>query len=96
MKKKVISGNWGCGVFNGTPEIKFILQWLACSQAGRDLVYTTFGNAKLKTNMARLAEKMKDKTVGDIAKILFSLEGNTDLTNAAKFLEYFESVLGSN
>ena len=42
--KKVITGNWGCGVFGGCPEIKFLIQWIAASKCGRDLVYTTFGN----------------------------------------------------
>ena len=28
----VATGNWGCGVFGGDPEIKSILQWLAASQ----------------------------------------------------------------
>jgi hypothetical protein len=30
----LITGNWGCGAFGGDPELKFLLQWLAASQAG--------------------------------------------------------------
>jgi len=28
----VATGNWGCGVFKGDPEVKTIIQWLAVSQ----------------------------------------------------------------
>ena len=28
----VATGNWGCGVFGGDPEVKIMLQWLTISQ----------------------------------------------------------------
>lgn len=28
----VATGNWGCGVFGGDPELKATIQWLAASQ----------------------------------------------------------------
>lgn len=31
-KVGVATGNWGCGVFGGDPEVKIMLQWLAVSQ----------------------------------------------------------------
>lgn len=46
-----MTGNWGCGVFNGNPELKFLIQWIAVSQAERDMVYTTFGNSKFSKKM---------------------------------------------
>ncbi|CAH0474725.1 unnamed protein product [Peronospora belbahrii] len=38
----VASGNWGCGVFQGDRELKFLIQWLAASLHHRDLVYVLF------------------------------------------------------
>ncbi|TYZ66942.1 hypothetical protein PybrP1_010639 [[Pythium] brassicae (nom. inval.)] len=38
----VASGNWGCGVFRGDAELKFVIQWLAASLARRELVYVLF------------------------------------------------------
>ena len=38
----VATGNWGCGAFGGDPELKALLQWMACSVADRDMVYFTF------------------------------------------------------
>ncbi|XP_013633340.1 PREDICTED: probable poly(ADP-ribose) glycohydrolase 2 [Brassica oleracea var. oleracea] len=40
----VATGNWGCGVFGGDPEVKIMLQWLTISQSGRPFMsYYTFG-----------------------------------------------------
>ncbi|CAK0909068.1 unnamed protein product, partial [Prorocentrum cordatum] len=33
------TGNWGCGVFGGDPQLKSMIQWLAASAADRQLVY---------------------------------------------------------
>ncbi|KAJ0400150.1 hypothetical protein P43SY_007169 [Pythium insidiosum] len=41
----VASGNWGCGVFGGDPELKFLIQWLAATAASRSLVYVMFDNS---------------------------------------------------
>ena len=41
-KLKVITGKWGCGVFGGIPVIKIVMQWIAASLSGRDMVFTTF------------------------------------------------------
>ncbi|ODM88184.1 Poly(ADP-ribose) glycohydrolase, partial [Orchesella cincta] len=31
----IATGNWGCGAFNGDAELKFLIQWMAASQAQR-------------------------------------------------------------
>jgi len=46
------TGNWGCGVFGGDPQLKALIQWLAASAAGRELVYHPFGDRRV----AKLAE----------------------------------------
>lgn len=38
-----MTGNWGCGAFNGDIKLKFVIQWLACSMAGKTMMYTPFG-----------------------------------------------------
>lgn len=40
----IVTGNWGCGMFGGKPEIKILIQWIAASLSERELIYTTFGN----------------------------------------------------
>lgn len=41
----VTTGNWGCGVFGGDLQLKIIIQWLAASLAGKDIVYCPFGKS---------------------------------------------------
>ncbi|KAG7377825.1 hypothetical protein PHYPSEUDO_010931 [Phytophthora pseudosyringae] len=38
----IATGNWGCGVFQGDRELKFLIQWLAASLRHRELVYVLF------------------------------------------------------
>lgn len=33
--KRVVTGNWGCGAFGGNLQMKFLIQWLACSAADK-------------------------------------------------------------
>ncbi|KAL1505737.1 hypothetical protein ABEB36_005231 [Hypothenemus hampei] len=46
----VATGNWGCGAFNGSKNLKTLIQLMACSASGRDLVYFTFGDENLQEN----------------------------------------------
>ncbi|KAL1221179.1 putative poly(ADP-ribose) glycohydrolase 2 [Cardamine amara subsp. amara] len=64
----VATGNWGCGVFGGNPELKFMLQWLAISQSGRPFMsYYTFGLQALQ-NLNQVIERvtLQELTVGDL------------------------------
>ena len=39
----IVTGNWGCGAFNGNIPLKFMIQWIASSLAGKKMVYVPFG-----------------------------------------------------
>ncbi|KAK7395990.1 hypothetical protein VNO78_16655 [Psophocarpus tetragonolobus] len=68
----VATGNWGCGVFGGDPEIKIIIQWLAASQAQRPFIaYYTFGLEALK-NLDKVVHWISSQNwmVGDLWKEL--------------------------
>ncbi|ODM87134.1 Poly(ADP-ribose) glycohydrolase [Orchesella cincta] len=44
----ISTGNWGCGAFNGDVELKFLIQWMAASETGRNLMtYHTIGDQNL-------------------------------------------------
>lgn len=46
--RPVATGNWGCRVFRGDPELKAVIQWIAASAAGCPVVvYHTFGDRRL-------------------------------------------------
>ena len=57
FNKNIATGNWGCGVFGGDHELKFIQQWIAASFANVEkLEYYTF-NCK---EMAEISEKFRE------------------------------------
>lgn len=46
--RPIATGNWGCGVFRGDPELKAVIQWVAASAAGSPVVvYHTFGDQRM-------------------------------------------------
>jgi poly(ADP-ribose) glycohydrolase len=46
QNSKIVTGNWGCGAFKGDIPLKFFIQWLAASMAGKQLIYVPFGQRK--------------------------------------------------
>lgn len=45
---KVCTGKWGCGAFKGDEELKFLIQWVAVSEASREMIYITDSESKIK------------------------------------------------
>ena len=88
QERKIIStGRWGCGAFQGDSHLKLILQWLAASQADRDMIFYKFDDNKLD-GAERIIKLFKDSTVGELFdridkynEFLFSAEnvGSMDL-----------------
>ena len=61
--KTISTGNWGCGVFGGSYELKFLQQWIAASFAGVErLDYYTFRDKNMKYIIDSY-EKLKKKYV---------------------------------
>ncbi|XP_021955477.1 poly(ADP-ribose) glycohydrolase isoform X3 [Folsomia candida] len=60
----IATGNWGCGNYNGSPELKFIIQWMAASQAGqRALHYYVMGNKEQGEDILRTVKSLGRKGV---------------------------------
>ena len=71
-EKNISTGNWGCGVFGGDHELKFLQQWVAASFAGvKKLYYYTFESKYMKFVIKNL-DKIKEKynTANDLYKDL--------------------------
>ncbi|XP_041032188.1 poly(ADP-ribose) glycohydrolase isoform X2 [Carcharodon carcharias] len=68
----VATGNWGCGAFRGDARLKSLLQMMAAAEAGRDVVYFTFGDRELMTEIYDMHKFLteKEQTVGHIYRLL--------------------------
>lgn len=91
----IVTGNWGCGVFGGDPELKSIIQWIAASQASRPFIsYYTFGLKSLK-DMDEVVEFIVSQkwTVGDLWKRICDYGSN--VTNGGRNLGFFSYLISS-
>lgn len=72
QRSAIATGNWGCGAFRGDPQLKAIIQLMAASVAGRDLVYFTFGDKQLCQRLRALYHFLTNcnMTVGVLYEIL--------------------------
>ena len=52
----------GCGAFGGDKELKAVIQWLAASCAGRELIYCTFNDTNLNENLESFVHAVQQKS----------------------------------
>ncbi|CAE8600533.1 unnamed protein product [Polarella glacialis] len=72
------TGNWGCGVFGGDPQLKSMIQWIAASAAGRDLVYHPFGDKRVDGLQAVIqALRSRKASCSDLYELLQGNRPNT-------------------
>ena len=84
-RRPFATGNWGCGVFGGDARLKALLQWMAASRAGRDVLYYPFGDPRI-AGLKETAERLlKAKvTVGQLGRALFK-SGDQALSHGRAF-----------
>ncbi|XP_028273384.1 poly(ADP-ribose) glycohydrolase isoform X2 [Parambassis ranga] len=50
----VATGKWGCGAFNGDPQLKALIQLMAAAKADRGLAFFTFGDERLNQDLQKM------------------------------------------
>jgi poly(ADP-ribose) glycohydrolase len=97
----VATGNWGCGVFLGDIQLKFLIQLMAASEADRDLVYFTFNDQKTFTALNEMVKVIFEEhqlNIGEIYQLIndYSIEiAELSQTELKKFslLEFMKMKL---
>eukprot|EP00742_Colponemidia_sp_Colp-10_P006109 GILJ01006537.1.p1 GENE.GILJ01006537.1~~GILJ01006537.1.p1 ORF type:complete len:444 (+),score=56.87 GILJ01006537.1:167-1333(+) len=69
--KPIATGNWGCGLFGGDPQLKSMLQWITTSIVGRPMHYYTFRDRRLpQLQEVVTTVTRKQLTVGSLWKLI--------------------------
>eukprot|EP01117_Protostelium_nocturnum_P014246 TRINITY_DN5411_c0_g1_i1.p1 TRINITY_DN5411_c0_g1~~TRINITY_DN5411_c0_g1_i1.p1 ORF type:complete len:553 (-),score=149.31 TRINITY_DN5411_c0_g1_i1:10-1668(-) len=70
----IATGNWGCGVFNGDKQLKFLIQLMSASICNRSIKYYTFGDEKLRNELISMHKFLSSNqfTIGKLAGFLLS------------------------
>lgn len=79
--RPVATGNWGCGVFGGNPQLKSLLQWIACSCAKSPrMLYYTFKDDRVK-DLDNVVKNLTDKkwTVSDLLNVILEFTEKSKL-----------------
>jgi len=95
----VATGNWGCGAFGGDPRLKLVIQIMAAAEAGRDMVYYTFGDDELVVDGGQMYQFLVDKkvTVGTMYKLLCSfVKSGTEMTGSELFSWIYQHAENSH
>lgn len=86
----VATGNWGCGAFRGDVRLKALIQLTVCGQVGREMAYFTFGNTKLRDQIADLHTFLTDNNVkvGELAQVLEQYHTSREEVDGTDLLHY--------
>ena len=72
LPAEVATGNWGCGVFGGDVELKFLIQWAATSRSGKRMLYFPWDEEAIIERAPVVMETLlkRKATVGACVKFL--------------------------
>lgn len=90
-RKPVATGRWGCGIFAGNVQLKFILQWIAASRAGRAMLFYSFGKQGLE-NLEKIMKLYEGKEVCELVKDVLECAKSVRKENDSRF-DLFSALL---
>ncbi|KAL4476176.1 hypothetical protein ABPG74_009909 [Tetrahymena malaccensis] len=95
QKFQVSTGRWGCGIFMGDPQLKFLIQWVAASLAQRDMIFCSFKDKELD-DIEEIIDQLQDKNVSYVINLIhryteYFRQKNSKFSLFQYAKEYFES-----
>lgn len=86
------TGNLGCGVFLGDASHKSLLQWIACTVAGVNVLYLPFNARGVADDLETISTALDGKTVGDALELLHEYAEHVASNGADRqlFVEFVE------
>ncbi|KAF7658481.1 hypothetical protein LDENG_00011800 [Lucifuga dentata] len=96
----IATGKWGCGAFNGDPQLKAVIQLMAAAMAKKGMAFFTFGDEKLKESLQQIHQLLTTQrvTVGKLYGLLedyCAVQRWSDGSHVDLF-EFIRSNVGSN
>ena len=86
-KDKILTGKWGCGIFNGDVQLKFLIQWIAASLCNKKMLFFSLGDQSLnKINSIR--NMFQGKKIGILVRLLLSFQINGRNMDLFTYLEF--------
>lgn len=75
-KSPIATGLWGCGAFNGHPIRSALIQLMACRVSHRNIALYTFGDERIKDEIADIFKFLveKDVKVGQLFNLLVNFQ----------------------
>lgn len=70
--RPIVTGNWGCGLFNGDPQLKSLLQWLSATAVGRRMVYSIHNDRRMG-NFGEVVGKFRGRSGRELAEDLWEV-----------------------
>ncbi|CAD6192834.1 unnamed protein product [Caenorhabditis auriculariae] len=70
----IVTGWWGCGAFQGDPQLKAMIQLVAATKARRNLIFCSFGKDPEAPRFLRVQKHLKNRkvTAGQLVKCLLN------------------------
>jgi len=66
----ISTGKWGCGYFNGDALIKLLVQWIAATLAGREMLFFPYDKPEIAAKLQQVVEQLASMRVSEVYDLL--------------------------
>jgi len=74
----ISTGKWGCGYFNGDALIKLLVQWIAATIAGREVLFFPYDQPEIAARLQQVVELLAHMRVSEVYNLLLKTVSNSE------------------